>query len=446
MKRIILYTTGLLLTVTTLFAQKETPPAGGQPRDFNLPKRETVILPNGLKASLIPYGTIPKATVSLYVRTGNMHEQADEVWLSDLLAELMKEGTNSRTAQELSEAAARMGGSISVSSTPSAMIISGSVLSEFTPELVRLLANLKRQLTVQKAQPQSQAFEKFLAAMYPDQPYGRTYPTEEMINGFDIARVQNFYRSQVGAQRTHVYVAGRFVEADVENAIQQAFGSWQKGPEPNIPKAQPASGKDFALIDRPGAPQTTIIVGLPVIDPSHPDFVALQITNSLLGGSFGSRITRNIREDKGYTYSPYSSVSSRFRSATWAQQADVTTEHTEASLKEIAYEIKRLQTEAPSPDELEGIQNYQAGVFVLQNSNPNGIISQLAFVDFHGLDESYLTNYVKNIHAVTPEKVQQMVQKYIRPEDMTVVLVGDQRKVSPQLQTFKPAENRSQSK
>jgi predicted Zn-dependent peptidase len=138
-------------------------------------------------------------------------------------------------------------------------------------------------------------------------------------------------------------------------------------------------------------------------------------------------------------------VAPRYRSGTWAEQADVTTEHTEASLKEIISEVNKLQAEAPPKDELEGIQNYQAGIFVLQNSNPNGIIGQLSFIDFHGLDESYLTDYVKNVLSVTPQKVQEMARKYIRDEDMTLVVVGDQKKIDKQVESCQAALSRPQS-
>ena len=193
------------------------------------------------------------------------------------------------------------------------------------------------------------------------------------------------------------------------------------------------------MVDRPNAPQTTIMLGLPTLDPSKQEYVPLTVTNSLLGGSFGSRITSNIREDKGYTYSPRSVVNSGYRAAVWYEQADVTSEHTGDALKEIAKEIKRLQSEAPAEDELKGIQNYEAGVFVLQNSTPQGIISQLNFIDFHGLDDSYLTDRVKNIYSVTPEKVKEMAQKYFQYEDMTLVLVGDKKKLEQQIKANEEA-------
>src|SRR6185436_8441436 len=119
------------------------------------------------------------------------------------------------------------------------------------------------------------------------------------------------------------------------------------------------------------------------------------------------------------------------------EQADVTSEHTGASLQEISKEIKRLQTEAPSREELTGIQNYEAGIFVLQNSTPGGIIGQLNFIDQHGLDESYLTNKVKNIYAVTPEKVSEVTRRYFKYEDMTLVMVGDKKLLEKQMKAAK---------
>ena len=208
----------------------------------------------------------------------------------------------------------------------------------------------------------------------------------------------------------------------------------------NFPPATPVRTNDIAMIDRKNAPQSTIMIGLPTLIPRDQDFVALQVTNSLLGGSFGSRITSNIREDKGYTYSPFSTIQNRKGVSVWFEQADVTSEHTGESLREIAKEIKRLQTETPSKDELEGIQRYMAGTFVLQNSNPGGIIGQLNFIDLHGLTDSYMTDRVKNIYAVTPEKVTQITKDHLKYENMTLVLVGDKKLLDKQIKLHKDAQ------
>ncbi len=160
------------------------------------------------------------------------------------------------------------------------------------------------------------------------------------------------------------------------------------------------------------------------------------MTNALLGGSFSSRITANIRENKGYTYSPNSSVTAGYRSSHWAQAADVSTAVTGASLKEIFYEIDRLQAEAPPEAELTAIKNYLAGLFVLQNSNPGSIIAQLQFLDLHGLPQSFLTDAVKSIHAVTPEDVRTIMNDQIRDADMTIVIVGDRKAIQKQVAPY----------
>jgi len=246
--------------------------------------------------------------------------------------------------------------------------------------------------------------------------------------------VRGFYNANLGSARAHIYVTGRFDNKAVAAAIREAFGDWQKGPEPLINIPQPVTKRAVHMRDRPGAPQSTIYLGLPVVDPSHKDYMALQVTDALLGGAFSSRITANIRENKGYTYSPNSFVSTRYRDAYWVEVADVTTEVTGPSLKEIFYEINRLQSEAPSAEELRGIQNNLAGIFVLQNSSRGGIIGQLAFLNLHGLDEKFLTEYVKNIYAVTPAEVQRIAQTYLRDEDMTIAITGDVKKIKAQVE------------
>ena len=185
-------------------------------------------------------------------------------------------------------------------------------------------------------------------------------------------------------------------------AINKAFGNWKPGPEIYTPPVQPIVKQDTLIIDRKDAPQTTLLIGLPILQPKDKDYVGMYVTDALLGGSFGSRITSNIREIKGYTYSPFSSILNRRGVSVWSESADVTSEHTIDALNEIEKEINRLRDEPPSAEELKGIQNYLAGIFVLQNSTPGGIIGQLQFLDKHGLPGSYVANFVKNIHSITP--------------------------------------------
>ena len=438
-------------------AKKQSPPTGSAPKPFKVPQAEKFALPNGLQVTLVPYGAIPKVQIALTVRAGNLNESENQIWLADLTTTLMKEGTTSRSAQQVAQESASMGGSVDVSVGADTTHIAGDVLSEYGPKMVALLADVAmhpllpaseldrlkkdqvRSLTIQRSQPQPIALEQFRRALFPKHPYGRVFPTEQMIQGYTIEDVQKFYKDNFGAARTHVYVAGKFDAAAMKKAITDAFSSWQHGADPLIDIPKPVTKHELALIDKPGAVQSTLYIGLPTIDPSNQDFISLQVMNSILGGFFSSRITSNLRENKGYTYSPSSQLSSRYRNAYWVETADVTAEHTGDSIKEILYEIDRLQKEAPSDAELTGVKNYLAGQFVLRNSSRTGLIVQLEFVDLHNLGDDYLNTYVQKIYSVTPQQVEQAAQKYIDAQKLTMVVVGDKQKVAEQVAPYQGA-------
>ena len=455
MKKIAVTAAVFALSVLPLAAQqKQTPPAGGPPKPFNVPAHESYALPNGMKVTLVPYGNLPKVTLSLVIRTGNLNEPADMPGLADMAGKLMKEGTTSKSSKHIAEEAAAMGGSVNITVGADESDVTADVLSEFGAKAAALLADVaqhplfpeselprlkndaQRQLSISKSVPQSMALEKFRKILYGDHPYGTVFPTQESIEKTSVAAIKKFYEANFGAARSHLYVAGRFDSAEVKKAIAANFGGWAKGPAAvnNVPKVKPQRLLD--LTDRPGAAQSTLLVGMPVPDATSPDAIPLGVTNALLGGSFGSRITSNIREQKGYTYSPSSQISRRYHDAYWAESADVTTQYTGASLKEIFAEIDKLAMEPPADAELKGIQSYLSGLFVIQNSSRGALINQLRFVDFQGLGEDYLKTYVQKVNAVTPADVQKMTAAYIKPDQMTVVVVGDKATVAEQVAPY----------
>lgn len=454
-----LASTALALALApALLADKQSPPAPAAPKGFSVPQPKTFTLDNGLAVTLVPYGTVPKVTVRLAVLTGNVNEAANQVWLADLVGDMLSEGTATRTASRIAEDAARMGGALDVIVGENRTEIGGDVLSEFGPEMVGLVADIarrpkfpdaelgrlkadrQRQLSIARSQPQPLAQEKFRAVLYGDHPYGRLFPTEAMLQSYTLADVKAFYEKNFGAGRSHLYVVGRYDDAAVEAAVRKAFAGWKRGAAPQLTQPSPTSARRVYILDRPGAPQSTIILGMPVIDPSRPDWDSLFLMNVLLGGSFASRITSNIREQKGYTYSPSSQLSNRYRDAYWAETADVTTNVTGPAIKEILGEVDRLQAAPPSDAELKGFQNYRAGVFILQNSSRPGIIGQLEFVDLHGLSADYLNGYVNRIYAMTPQQIQEMAKKYLQDDKATIVIVGDKKAIAEQVKEFGPVQ------
>ena len=433
---------------------KQTPPEGGTPKDFKLPAKQQFKLENGLKVTMVPFGKIPKATISARVMVGNLNEDGN-TWLADLTAQMMEEGTDSRSSEDVAREAAEMGGSLTISVGPDQTSVTGEALAEFAPGMVALMADVMinpalpeseldrlqrdslRNLEVALNDPATMGQIAFSRALYGDHPYGSLYPTAEQLESYTVEQIRAFYTENFGAQRTHIFVAGMFDPDAVRSAIEQAFAGWEPGPAPLVMPPEPAEGRQYVdIINRANASQSNVLLGLPTIDPSQPDYIALQATNAMLGGSFSSRITSNIREDKGYTYSPFSQVSVRRNSGHWVQQAAITTDDTAAALKEIYFEINRLRDEPPSAEELKAIQNYMAGIFTLRNSTRQGIINVLNRVDLHGQEESYLTSYVSRVYALTPEEISRVATEYLRPADMTLVVVGDRARIGEEMADY----------
>jgi zinc protease len=430
---------------------QQTPPPPGPPRPFQLPTPTTTTLDNGAKMTFVDFGTIPKVTIAITVRTGALNEDG-KTWLSDLTSDLLKEGTKNKTSEQIAAAAAMMGGQLGIGSGADETSLSLDVLSEYAADAVALLAEVLtqpqlpeselarikqdylRNLSVSLTQPQAIAGAAFAAALYPDHPYGKAYPTTEQLQSYTIDDVRKYYENNFGARRTHIYVAGKFDRAVLEKAIRTSLGGWREGPAPLLLPPAASVPRTVNLVDRAGAPQSTLRVGLRVIDPTQPDFMALSVANTLLGGVLTSRITMNLREDKGWAYSPNSGLSTNFRQASWIENADVKSASTGPALGEIFKEIDKLRTEPPSAAELTSIKNYRNGTFVLSNATRGGLIGQLAFVNLQELPADWLTTFVERLYAVTPQQITEATQKYLDPAKMSVVVVGDLATVKPQIQ------------
>ena len=446
---------GVLVVGSSL--AKEAPPEGSAPKDFQLAGVDTFTLENGMKVSLVDYGRTPKATVGLIMNVGNRNEGAN-TWLSDISIAMLKDGTRSRSDKELAAAAASMGGNISINTALESSSIFLDVLAEKTPQAIELIAEMvkeyelseaalarqladsKRNLSVIQARAQSQANEAFYGAIFGDTPYGRYYPTEEQLDGYTLEKASAFLKNNLSADQMHVYVSGVFNKAQAKAAIREHFADVAKVEVAEPAVAEAAETPAMIFIDRPGAPQSTVRIGGPVAAPGSDDYVPLTVMNALLAGSFGSRITSNIREDKGYTYSPRGSISTYIGEAVWLESADITTESTVPAINEVVGEIERLQNELPSPEEVTDIQNYLAGTFILRNASRGAIINQLAFLERHGLPKSYLTGYTDNVYSVTPQQITDMAKTHLPVDKMSLVIVGDSEKVKPQLKDLKGIE------
>jgi zinc protease len=444
----------LSLLVAGAAAAREPPPPLEAPKPFTLAQTSQIALPNGLRATLVPLGRVPKATVTAVLRTGAIDE-GDVTGLASFTGELIKEGAGNYDAAALANRAADLGGALSVEAGADEIVISLDVLSERVPDAVELLAdvlrrpqlpasqvdriraNIARQIAIERAESQAIAEEASARLLYGDHPYGRGFPSEQDLARYSADAARGFVTQQFGAQRTRLYVVGKFDPSGASSAIERSFADWAGGAAPSLNVPAPVPGHKVRLIDRPGAPQSTLILGLVTIDPSADDFMALVLANTLLGGDFIARLGQDLREDKGWTYGVQSHISAQNRVSTWQVDTDVTTANTAAAIAEIFAQIDRLRREAPPQDELRLHQNYRGGAFVINASSRFGLTSQLAFLELHGLPASWLVSYPATIDALTPVQVRDAAQKRLLPAQMSLVVVGDLAKVGASVHAVK---------
>jgi len=431
-------------------------PQIGRLAPFSLPDVERAHTGSGVELQFVAAGSIPKATIRLVLPIGSVHEAPNQVWIARLVSDYLKEGAASLDGTARADAVARMGGHLNIHIDDDTMTIATSVLAEYAPDFVgllgqivrqplfpsaeldRLKSDLQRNLDLAKAQPGPLSAANFRRALYADHPYGSLLTTPDVIDSFTAENAREFFEARATPHGTRLYVAGIFDANAVTQAAETAFAGWDGIPVSKAKPAQPASQRQIHLLDRPGAEQSTLAIGMPVPDPSDDIYVPLAVTNSLLGGSFYSRITLNIREDKGYTYSPRSTITAHPGVAHWVETADVTTDVTGASLHEIFTEVQKLGDGPPTSEELTGIQNFVAGAYVLRHATPGGILDQLAFLDLHGLDTAWATDYVDRVLALTTEDVQQIAHDFIRGDEMTISIVGDADAIRDEIEPFGP--------
>jgi predicted Zn-dependent peptidase len=448
--RMIIASLCLVGFITNAWAISE-PPAAGTPRDFKLPEKTSFQLDNGLRVTMVPFGTVPKISMALRVRTGNLNEGSD-TWLADLTGSLMQEGTTSLDSGELARRAAELGGAIAISTGIETTTVGIGSLAEKDREAVALLADvvrnpsfpeselerirrdLLRNLSISRLQPGGIAAVAYNRQMYGDHPFSVVFPTDEQLQSYTIEDVRRYYDDNFGAQRSHIFVSGSFDPDLMRRAITEHFSDWKKGPGNMIDVPTPTREGSLQVIDRPGSPQSTIQIGIPVIYVTNPLSTELGFMNDIFGGSgFLSRLFKNLREDKGYTYGPRTGIASHYEDSVWNFSADVSTPATGPSFTEFFKELRQIKAQPPSDDEMAAIRGYRGGTFVLRNASRGGIIGTLAMMDFYGLPDTYLTEYLARIDAVTKEQVTEIANSQLPVAGMTIVVVGDRSVIDAQL-------------
>jgi predicted Zn-dependent peptidase len=437
------------------FAQER--PGVGPERPFQITPRVERTLPNGLRVIVAKQTVVPKVTVTLTMLTGYSSDPPDQTGLAQLTSEIVQEGTKTRTSKEIRKDAFAMGGSLSsaVSQDYSSLTVRG--LAEFAPRLIDLLADvamnpalapdeiaiLKQQhlqgVAQNKSSPQFVANREFRKALFGDHPYARTSESETTLQAIDRAKLETFHGKHYRPNNAFVLVVGAMEPDTAMAAIEKAFGGWARGdaPRPAFAAAPATSGRKVYFVQRPNSIQSSIALGNTAVKRGDPRWYELTVANTIYGGAFNSRIIRNIREEKGYTYSPQSTLTGFADAGFYRFAADVRNEVTGATLTEVFKEIDKMRAEAVEADELQGAKQYIRGVFPVQTATQAGLANVLNTVYVFGLPKDYPETFRAKIAAVTPEQVKSAASTLLGSQDSIIAIVGDYAKVKDQLAGFK---------
>lgn len=432
-------------------------PAVGPEKPFQLGPRVEKTLANGLRVIATKQTVVPKVTVTLTVRSGYSSDPEDLTGLAQMTAELVQEGTKARTSKQIRRDVFGMGGSLAaqVSQDYSSLTVRG--LSEYTNQLIEVLAEVAmtptlpadelaimkqqhlQQVEQSKSSPQFLSNKVFRQALFGRHPYARTSESAESVNAIDRAKVEAFHLGHYRPNNAFVLIVGAVEPEAAIAAAEKAFGGWQRGdvPAPAFAAPPPLTGRKLYFVQRPNSVQSSISVGNVVVKRSDPRWYELTLANSIFGGAFNSRIVRNIREEKGYTYSPGSTLTGFAEAGFYRFSGDVRNEVTGATLTEVFKEIDKLRAEGSDGAELKGGKAYLRGVFPIQTATQTGLANLLNTVYVFGLPKDYPETYRSRIDAVTPEQVKSGAATLLGSENSVIAIVGDWAKVKDQLTAYK---------
>jgi zinc protease len=435
-----------------------TAPALGPESPVAWPARTVHALPNGLRVVLAESRQFPKMSAQLFFRSGNAAVAHHSPGLAGMTAAVVRTGTASRSSRRIEEDLRRMGADLGTHAGADSSVISISGLAEFSGGMLELVADLARyasfpadefererrqrleELRVERTTPSFLASERLRHVLFGEHPYAIAAPTEEQVAAYRREQLEEFYRGHYVPADALLVAVGDFAAGDMLAQIEKTFGEWKASqPKPLASPAPPhPSGRRVHLVHLPGTVQTQVLVGNLAITRSDPDWYRTALANSIYGGAFHSRLVINIREQKGYTYSPRSSVHALRQLGYFTVHAAVRNDVAAATLTEIFYEMDRMRALPVTPEELDSARNYLAGVFSLGVATQDGLLGQLSTVHLDLLPADYLETYRERIRALTAGDVLMAARRHFDSANAQIVLAGDREQIAAQAALFGP--------
>ncbi|HEU5411299.1 MAG TPA: pitrilysin family protein [Candidatus Acidoferrales bacterium] len=449
--------TGVVPRGVKLIAQM---PAEQPPRPFHFPKAETRTLENGLRIFVIPDHRQPSVAVRLVLMSaGAIHDPADMPGIASMTADMLTQGTKTRTAQQFAQAIDFVGGQINASASDDATYATATAVSRDLELGIKLLSDavlhpafsaeeLERQrqqtlsgLRIEYSDPNYLASAAFARVVYGASPYGRpsdgTPQTVAKITRDDLVK---FHDSAYAPNDALLAFAGDVTPERAFALAQKYFGPWEKK---DLPAEEPAAppqtqGLHFTIIDKPDAVQTQIRAGSIGIPRNSPDYIPLLVTNRIFGGGFNSRLNTEVRVKKGLTYGASSAFDASRFAGDFVADTFSRTEKTADATKLVVDLIAQMSSGNVQPQELKFAQDYLSGVYPIQSETAAQVATRILTVAEYGLSQDYNDTYQQKILSVSDDQVKEMAQKYFSGQNLDVVLVGNAAQFLPALKTDFP--------
>lgn len=438
-----------------------SPPPLGPPPTLTVPPVTTRQLANGLRLVVIEQHELPLAEFVLQLRTGGESDPPAHAGTASLTAQMLLEGTTTRPALALADQQSYLGVGLGANSgweqstvqlhTPTAQLDSALALfadvalhpAFETADLERVRKQRLTALQQQRDRGPAIADRAYAAALFGDRhPYGRPLSgTEASVAAISRDDLLHFYRSYYRPNNATLLVVGDVTPDDVERRATALFGGWSRAdmPAPPVESARAAERTTIVLVDKPGAAQSSFRLGGIGAPRSSSDFFPLQVMNTILGGSFSSRLNLNLRELHGYTYGANSGFGFRRSAGPFTAQAEVVTAKTDSALIQFLHELRSIRDTVAS-DELARAKRYLQLALPQGFETTRGIAAQFLPLLAYDIPLDFFNSAVQRIGAVTQEDVRRVARKYLNPDALTVVIVGDRKVIEPGLRALNPGE------
>jgi predicted Zn-dependent peptidase len=449
----------LAIAVAAGAVDRTKQPQMGPPPTLKLPKVQSQKLANGLEILVVEMHEVPIVDVSLALAAGAVRDPDDLPGLATFTANMLDEGAGKRSALDLADEISYLGASLGASAGPENAIVQLHVPRRSLEPALDLMADVvlrpafadsevARQRDLRKAglvqlrdQPTAMAPIAFNAIVFgSSHPYGRPIGgNEASTEKLSRERVRAFHEAYYRPGNARVLVVGDITVADARKLVEARFGAWKAGAVAALPvvQAPPAAARTFYIVDKPGAAQSVIRIGHPGVPRTSPDFPAIQVLNTILGGSFTSRLNNNLRETHGYTYGAGSAFEMRRLAGPFRANASVVTAKTDSSLIEFFKELRRIREEKVPAAELEKAKSLLALGLPGEFETTAGTAGEYLDLVVNGLPLDSFDTYVQKIMAVTADDVQRLAKQLIDPDHFAVVVVGDRKVIEPGIAALK---------